>query len=97
LYFTILKVIQYYKEIESCTRSKERDTFQDLKHLQIQQRTRNTLVTTDKMRRKEFYSGKKKKHIVKTQYMVNRKGKILHKSKFKKDSMTIQFTQIYIH
>ncbi len=37
-------------------------------------------VPTDKTRRKEYYSGKKKKHTVKTQYMVNKKGEILHKS-----------------
>ena len=41
-------------------------------------------VPTDKKRRKEYYSGKKKKHTVKTQYMVNKKGKILHKSKHMK-------------
>lgn len=34
----------------------------------------------DKTRRKDYYSGKKKKHTVKTQYMVNKKGEILHKS-----------------
>ncbi len=41
-------------------------------------------VPTDKKRRKEYYSDKKKKHTVKTQYMVNKKGKILHKSKHMK-------------
>ena len=34
----------------------------------------------DKTRRKDYYSGKKKRHTVKTQYMVNKKGEILHKS-----------------
>ncbi len=34
----------------------------------------------DKKRKKEYYSGKKKRHTVKTQYMVNKEGKILHKS-----------------
>ena len=41
-------------------------------------------VPKDKNRKKEYYSGKKNRHTVKTQYMVNKKGKILHKSKFKK-------------
>jgi len=35
----------------------------------------------NKSKRKNYYSGKKKKHTVKTQYMVNKEGKILHKSK----------------
>jgi len=34
----------------------------------------------DKRRRKSYYSGKKKKHTVKTQYMVNGDGLILHKT-----------------
>ncbi len=34
----------------------------------------------DKRRRKSYYSGKKKKHTVKTQYMVNGDGLILHKA-----------------
>ena len=34
----------------------------------------------DKRKRKNYYSGKKKKHTVKKQYMVNKEGKILHKS-----------------
>ncbi|MEM0466893.1 MAG: transposase family protein [Candidatus Thermoplasmatota archaeon] len=34
-------------------------------------------------RRKNYYSGKKKKHTVKTQIMVNKKGLILHKTKHK--------------
>lgn len=36
----------------------------------------------NKRRRKNYYSGKKKKHTVKTQIMVNKKGIILHKSKY---------------
>jgi len=36
----------------------------------------------DKTRRKGYYSGKKKKHTVKTQDMVNKKGEILYKSKY---------------
>jgi hypothetical protein len=37
-----------------------------------------------KRRRKNYYSGKKKKHTVKTQIMVNKKGVILHKTKHQK-------------
>jgi len=37
----------------------------------------------NKRRRKNYYSGKKKKHTVKTQIMVNKKGLILHKTKHK--------------
>jgi len=35
----------------------------------------------NKRRRKNYYSGKKKKHTVKTQITVNKKGLILHKTK----------------
>lgn len=35
----------------------------------------------NKRRRKNYYSGKKKRHTVKTQIMVNKKGLILHKTK----------------
>jgi hypothetical protein len=38
-------------------------------------------VPTDKIRRKEYYSGKQKRQTVKTQYMVNKKVEILYKSK----------------
>ena len=38
----------------------------------------------DKNRRKTFYSGKKKKHTVKNQLMVNNRGYILHKTCYKK-------------
>jgi hypothetical protein len=34
----------------------------------------------NKRRRKSYYSGKKKKHTIKTQYMVNSDGTILHKT-----------------
>ncbi|HJT84164.1 MAG TPA: transposase family protein [Nitrososphaeraceae archaeon] len=34
----------------------------------------------DKRKRNNYYSGKKKRHTVKTQLMVNKVGKILHKS-----------------
>ena len=42
------------------------------------------LIPEDKKRKKEYYSGKKKRHTVKTQLMVNKKGEILHKSKHHK-------------
>jgi len=35
----------------------------------------------NKRRRRNYYSGKKKRHTVKTQIMVNKKGVILHKTK----------------
>ena len=39
----------------------------------------------NKRRRKSYYSGKKKKHTIKTQYMVNGEGSILlHKTEHKK-------------
>ncbi|HEY5630488.1 MAG TPA: transposase family protein [Nitrososphaeraceae archaeon] len=38
----------------------------------------------NKRRRKSYYSGKKKKHTVKTQYMVNSEGLILHKTDHRK-------------
>ncbi|MER5176424.1 MAG: transposase family protein [Candidatus Nitrosocosmicus sp.] len=38
----------------------------------------------DKDRRKIFYSGKKKRHTVKNQLMVNNRGYILHKAAHKK-------------
>ena len=34
----------------------------------------------NKRRRKSYYSGRRKKHTVKTQYMVNSEGLILHKT-----------------
>jgi DDE superfamily endonuclease/Helix-turn-helix of DDE superfamily endonuclease len=40
--------------------------------------------TKNKRKRKSYYSGKKKKHTVKTQYMVNTKGLILHKTGYKR-------------
>ena len=38
----------------------------------------------DKKRRKAYYSGKKKRHTVKTQLMVNNHGIIIHKTGYKK-------------
>ena len=40
----------------------------------------------DKRRKKNFYSGIKKKHAVKTQLMVNNQGTIIHKTNYKKGS-----------
>jgi DDE superfamily endonuclease len=39
---------------------------------------------TDNKRKKIFYSGKKKKHTVKNQIMVNNRGYIIHKANHKK-------------
>ena len=51
----------------------------------------------DKDRRKIYYSGKKKRHTVKNQLMVNNRGYILHKVNHKKGrSMTMIFTRITI-
>jgi hypothetical protein len=38
----------------------------------------------DKKRKKDYYSGKKKKHTVKTQFIVNNRGIIIHKTDHKK-------------
>ena len=38
----------------------------------------------DKRRKKEYYSGKKKRHTVKTQLMVNNRGFIIHKTNHKR-------------
>ena len=38
----------------------------------------------DNKRRETFYSGKKKRHTVKTQLIVNNKGIIIHKLRYKK-------------
>ena len=41
----------------------------------------------NKRKRKSYYSGKKKKHTIKTQYMVNSEGTILHKTDHKRGRM----------
>jgi hypothetical protein len=46
----------------------------------------------DKMRKKYYYSGKKKRHTVKTQLMVNKKGEILHKSRHHKKGRQHDYT-----
>ena len=38
----------------------------------------------DKIRRRTYYSGKKKRHTIKNQLMVNNRGHILHKANHKK-------------
>jgi hypothetical protein len=48
----------------------------------------------DKDRRKIFYSGKKKRHAVKTQLMVNNPGVIIHKANHKKGKRDM--TMIFI-
>ena len=40
----------------------------------------------DNKRRMVFYSGKKKRHTVKTQLMVNNRGYVLHKVAIRKDT-----------
>jgi hypothetical protein len=42
----------------------------------------------DKDRRKMYYSGKKKRHIIKNQIMVNKDGYILHNAAHKKRKKT---------
>ncbi len=51
----------------------------------------------DKRKRKAYYSGKKKRHTIKTQITVNNRGYIIHKANYKKEeSMTMIFTKIII-
>ena len=38
----------------------------------------------DKNKRKMYYSGKKKRHTIKTQLMVNNQGMVIHKLRYKK-------------
>ena len=78
---TVQEVEQYFPEFKA---------FIDATEQEIQR-------PKDKKMKKEYYSGKKKKrHTVKTQYMVNKEGKILHKSnqhKKGKQHMIILSTQ----
>ena len=46
----------------------------------------------DKKRKKDYYSGKKKRHTVKTQYMVNKEGEILYKSSHYKTGRQHDYT-----
>jgi hypothetical protein len=38
----------------------------------------------DKRKKKKYHSGKKKKYVIKTQFMVNNRGFIIHKANHKK-------------
>ena len=82
MYSTTSTVIQYYKTIKNCIEEVELyfpgfKAFIDSTEQEIQR-------PKDKKRKKDYYSGKKKRHTVKTQLMVNAEGKILHKSKYRK-------------
>ena len=68
---TMDELLRYYPELKS---------FIDATEQQIP-RPKN------KRRRKSYYSGKKKKHTVKTQLMVNKKGLILHKTNHDKGTL----------
>ena len=61
---TIEELLKYYPEAKAFIDATEQEI----------QRPKN------KRRRKSYYSGKKKRHTVKTQLMVNKKGLILHKT-----------------
>ena len=51
----------------------------------------------NKRRRKSYYSGKKKKHTIKTQFMVNSDGTILHKTVMSvEENMIMKFSKIII-
>ena len=59
----------------------KKSTFQVSKHLLTLQNRRSQGQRTKERRRKSYYSGKKKKHTIKTQYRVNGEGTILlHKT-----------------
>src|SRR6476661_4313640 len=55
-------------------------TFQVSKRLSILLNKKYQGQRTKERRRKSYYSGRRKKHTVKTQYMVNSEGLILHKT-----------------
>ncbi len=46
----------------------------------------------DKNRKKQYYSGKKKRHTVKTQLMVNKEGEIMYKSNHHKKGRQHDYT-----
>ena len=46
----------------------------------------------DNKKKREYYSGKKKRHTVKTQYMVNKEGEILYKSRHHKKGRQHDYT-----
>src|SRR6476620_1968140 len=57
---------------------------QDLLLLYMPHRTKDSTTHRDKNRRKIFYSGKKKRHTLNTQFMVNNRGIVIHKTSYKK-------------
>lgn len=65
---TIEELLKYYPEMKAFVDATEHEI----------QRPKN------KRKRKSHYSGKKKKHTVKTQILVNKKGIIIHKTKRRK-------------
>ena len=46
----------------------------------------------DNKKKREYYSGKKKRHTVKTEYMVNKEGEILYKSRHHKKGRQHDYT-----
>ena len=79
---TIQEVEKYFPEFKA---------FIDITEQEIQR-------PKDKNKKRNYYSGKKKKHTVKTQLIVsNKEGKMLYKSNHhtrKEENMTIQFTRM---
>ena len=76
------KDIQQNKEAKNNRRS--RAIFSRLPCFHRFHRTAQIPRPADKNKRKIFYSGKKKRHTVKNQIMVNKDGYILHKIGYKK-------------
>ncbi|HSF00005.1 MAG TPA: transposase family protein [Nitrososphaeraceae archaeon] len=91
MYSITSKVIQYYKKIERTIEEVEKyfpefKAFIDVTEQEIQRPAK------DKKRKKDYYSGKKKRHTVKTQLMVNKEGKILYKSNHHKKGRQHDYT-----
>ena len=63
LYYITSKVIQYYKKIENCTRG-SRDIYFPGFQAFIDSTEQEIQRPKNKKRKKEYYSGKKKKHTV---------------------------------
>ena len=91
MYSITSKIVQYYKKIERTVEEVEKyfpefTAFIDATEQEIQR-------PKDKMRKKQYYSGKKKKrHTVKTQLMVNKEGEILYKSRHHKKGRQHDYT-----
>lgn len=73
---TVQEVERYFPEFKA---------FVDVTEQEIQR-------PKDKNKKRNYYSGKKKKHTVKTQYMVNKEGKILYKSNHHKKGRKHDYT-----